>query len=81
MSQDQIVADFANISTTETQTLIGQILNFHSALGTNLFACAELDDEHRATLAATDKSKLIALRNRIDLFYPTLRAAIAAGSF
>ena len=81
MSQDQVVADFITISTTDAIAINNQLLTYHTALGTNLFACAELDDEHRATLAASDKSRLMALRNRIDLFYPTLRAAIAAGSF
>ena len=80
MSQDQTIATFTTLATTQCNTLIGQLLTYHSAIAANLFECAVLDEEHRLQLVNVDRSRLIALRNRLDAFYTTLRQAIAAGS-
>lgn len=81
MSQDQILADFTTLATTDCETFIAQLLAYHTALGTNLFQCALLDDAHRTDLLLVDRAKLIALRNRIQVFNSTLSQAIAAGTF
>ena len=76
---DQIVTDYTTITSTNANTLIGQILAYHSSLSANLFQVATLDAAHLAQVAAVDKTALLSLRNRIDAFLITLGYAIRAG--
>lgn len=78
MSQDQVVADFYSLITTETATLTSTLLSYHATLSANLFAIAELDDEHKQEIRDISRTNLIRLRQRLETLVVTVRSATAA---
>lgn len=66
MSQDQIVANYATLISTDAEELSGAIFSYNRALTTGLFDLAELDSDHKAQVRALSKASLIRLRQRLE---------------
>lgn len=78
MDQDQVVADFTTHITTTANTLVGELLAYHSNLSGLLFQIAELDDDHKAEIRTLSKVTLIKLRQRLESLTVTVRSATQA---
>lgn len=77
--QDEIVANFTTLVTTNTTALVATILAYHQPLVNSLFSCVTLDQAHRDQIRNVDKSALRVLRARLDTLATTIGQAQQTG--
>lgn len=80
-TQDDVVSAYETIITSSADVIKTDILSYHQSLGTILFQIPDLDNAHKAEVRLIDKSKLIALRYRLDGLVAAIQNALQAGNF
>lgn len=78
MSQDEIVANFTTITTTDADEIAAAILAYNRTLSEALFDLSGLDDAHRQEIRLLAKTNLIRLRQRLESLLPAVRNATMA---
>lgn len=77
-SQDQIVANYVALTTTDAELLVTSVLAYHKNLSDPLFEMTTLDNAHKQEVRNASKTSLIKLRQRLELLGQTVRLATQA---